>query len=94
MDVGVVALGEAVNELVGTGRLTGRHTLFLGGVGVAPAQVFQDGTGEEGVLLQHHRHLVAQGLHVIAAHVQAAHLYGALGHIVQPTDEVDQAALA
>ena len=38
---GVVAVGEAVDEFVGTGGLAGGDALFLGRVRVAPAQVVE-----------------------------------------------------
>ena len=92
--MGVIAIGHAVNKLVGAGRPTGLDAFLFGGIGVAPAQVLQNGAGKEGVFLQYHRHLVAQGFHVVLPHVHAAYAYRALIHVVQPADEVDQTALA
>ena len=90
----MVSVGHPLDELIGAGGLAGGDTLLLRGIRVAPAQVFQDGAREQGVLLQHHGHLIAQSLHVILTHVQAAHPDRPLVHIVQPADQVDQAALA
>ena len=94
LDPGVVALWKAVDELVRAGGLAGGLALLQGGVLLAPAQVVQDGAGEQHVLLKHHGHLVAQRLHVVPAHVHAAHLYSAGVHIVQPADEVGEGGLA
>ena len=41
--------------------------------------------------MQHHGHLVAQGLQIVVPHVHAAHLHGALGGVVQAGDKLDQA---
>ena len=76
------------------GGLAGGLARLQGGVLLAPAQGVQDGAGEQHVLLKHHGHLVAQRLHVVPAHVHAAHLYSAGVHIVQPADEVGEGGLA
>ena len=89
-DPGVVFIGELLDELVGLGQLAGFQHLGVGGVGVAPAQVVFDGAGEQHVLLQHHGHLVAQGFQVVLAHVHAAHLDAAFGHVIQAGDQLDQ----
>ncbi len=44
--------------------------------------------------MQHHGHLLAQGGQVVVPYVPAAHLYAALGSVIQAGDELDQAALA
>ena len=93
LDPGVVAVGEALDELVGAGLAADLGALLFRGVLLAPAEVVQDGAGEEDVLLQHHRHLLAQGLQVVGPHVLAAHGHGAAVHVVEPADEADQAAL-
>ena len=49
LDAGVVALGHALDELVRAGQTTGLHALLLGGVLVAPAQIVQNGAGEEDI---------------------------------------------
>ena len=47
LDVGVGALGEAVDELVGAGKVRCLADLVVGGVLVAPAQVLGDGAAEQ-----------------------------------------------
>ena len=76
--------GNSLDEVVGAAR-AGRHGGISSSVafGVAPAQVLGDGAGEQHVLLQHHGHLVAQDLQVVVAHVHAADLQRAGGHVVQ-----------
>ena len=71
----------------------GLGAFLLRGVLLAPAEVVQDGAGEEDVLLQHHRHLLAQGLQVVGPHIPAAHGHGAAVHVVQPADEAHEATL-
>ena len=93
LDVGIIALGEALNELVGAGLTAGLHQFLVGGVGVAPAQVLFNGAGEQGVLLQHHGHLIPEDIQVILPHIHAAHLQAALGHIVQPGNQLHQSGL-
>ena len=66
---------------------------LVGGVRVAPAQVFGNGAAKQYVFLQHHGHLVAQGVQVVVAHVHAAHAHGALGGVVQAGDEVNERGL-
>ena len=82
----MVSVGHAVNELVGAGRLTGPFTFFLRGVGIAPAQVIQDGAGEQGIFLQDHGNLISQNLRVVISHVHSAYADGPLVHIVEPAD--------
>ena len=83
LDVRVVLIGEFLNESIGLRELRGMANLFIGGVRVAPAQVFGNSAGEQHVLLQHHGHLIAQRLNVIVAHVHAADLERARAHVVE-----------
>ena len=92
-DVRVVLVRELLDEAVGLRELAGVADLLVGGVRVAPAQVLGDGSGEQHVLLQHHGDLVAQDLHVVVAHVDAADLERTVGHIVQSRHELHQAGL-
>ena len=94
LDKGIVAVGELGNKIVGAGQLTGVDQLLVGGVQVAPTQIFFNGAGKQHVLLQHHRHLAAQGIQIVFTHVYPTHLYGAFGGIVQPGDQLDQGGLA
>ena len=67
--------------------------LFVGGVGVAPAEVLLDGAREEHVLLQHDGHLIAQTLEVVVPDIYAAHQHLSLRRVVKTGDEVDQRGL-
>ena len=93
LNPGVVLVGELLDELVGLGQTAGLIHLFVGGVGVAPAEIVLDGAGEQHVLLQHHGHVVAEGFQVIASHVYAADPDRAFRHVVEPWDQLHQGAL-
>src|SRR5699024_7044677 len=67
LDVGLVLVGEALDKFIGAGLAAGVLQLFVGGVLIAPAQVFGNGAAEQLVLLQHHGHAVAQHFQVILA---------------------------
>ena len=54
LDVGIVALGEAADEFIGTSQTAGVNQFLVGGVWIAPAQILLDGAGEQGILLEHH----------------------------------------
>ena len=90
-DVGVVALREGADEVVRLRELAGVDELLVRRVLVAPAQVLLDRAGEQHVFLQHHRDRAAQRVEVVAAHVDAADLHGALLHVVQAGDELHKA---
>ena len=83
-------MGELLDELIRLGQAAGLFQFLVGGVGIAPAQVLLNGAGEQLVLLQHHGHLVAQGVQVVVPHIHAAHLYGAFGGVVQAGNQLDQ----
>ena len=82
LNPGVVALGEAVDKLVGAGQVRGLADLLVGGVRIAPAQVLGDRAAKQHVFLQHHGDLVAQRVQVVIAHVHAAYAHGALGGVI------------
>ena len=68
----VVAVGHPVDELIRASLCADLFAFLQRGVFIAPAQVFQNRAGEQHVLLQHHSNLIAQGFHVVLAHVHAA----------------------
>ena len=74
LDPGIVLVGEALDEFIGAGQLGHPDALFLAGVLIAPAQVVEDGAGEQDVLLQHHRDLAAEHVEVVIADIHAAAL--------------------
>ena len=90
LDVGVIPVGHALDELVGLGKLAGFDELLVARIGVAPAQVLLDGAREEDVSLQDDGNLVAQGVEVVPAYVIATDSHGALGYVVEAADELDE----
>ena len=93
LNPGVVALGKAVDKLVGAGQMCGLADFLVGGVRVAPAQILGDGAAKQHVFLQHHGYLVAQRVQIVVAYVHAADAHGALGDIVQAGDQVHERRL-
>ena len=91
LDPCIVFVREALDELIGAGKLCHTDALFLAGILVAPAQVIENGAAEQHVLLQHHGHLAAQHVEVVVAHIHAAHLHGAGLGIIQAGDELHKA---
>ena len=73
--------------------MRGLADLFVGGVRVAPTQVLGNRAAKQHVFLQHHGHLVAQGVQVVVAYIHAAHAHGTLGGVVQAGDEVYERGL-
>src|SRR5699024_11155474 len=79
--VGVVLLGEGLYKLIRAGEPACLDYLLVGGVLIAPAEVFLDSSREEKVLLQNYRDVVSQGIEVIAPYVHSSYLYHALGGV-------------
>ena len=90
----VIAVGEAVDVLVGPGDGAGGLHLGQGGVGVCPAEVVGDGAGEQGAVLQHHGHAAAEIFQGVFPDVPAVHLHGAGQGVVKPGDQAHQGGLA
>ena len=88
--MGVVAIGESGNEIMGAGQLTGMDHFLVGGFGVAPAQIVFDGAAKEQILLQNHGNLVTESMDIVIPHIHTAHLYAAFGGIVQTGDQLHQ----
>ena len=81
-DTCVVAIGHLVDELVGTCYTAGLPALFQRGILVSPAQILQDRSGKEYILLKYDRHLVAQGFQVVILYIFAANQYGPLTGVI------------
>ena len=94
LDMCLISLGEGFNKIICLRQFAGFNQLLVRGVFVAPAQVLGDGAGEEQVFLQHHGHGVSERVGVVLAHVHAADLHAALGHVVEPRNELDEGRLA
>ena len=90
VDHGVVPVREALDELIGTGLPAGFLAFLQGGVFLSPAEVFQDGSGEERALLEHHGDLVPEDLHVVFPDIDAAHFHRSLGHVIEARHQVRQ----
>ena len=83
VNVGVVFIGEALNKFIGASLLACLLDLGIGGILIAPAQVFGNGTAEQFVFLQHHGNAVAQDLQAVIAYIHAANVHMTGGGIIQ-----------
>ena len=82
-----------MDKLVGAGGLAGLPDFRVGGMVIAPQEIFPDGTGEQGVLLQHHGAAVPEVFHGVVPHRAAAYPDGSLGGLVEAGDQLHQRAL-
>ena len=93
LDIGVVFVRHLLDKFIRARQLAGPLQLLVRRVRVAPAQILLDRAGEQHVLLQHDRDLVAQRLQIVLPHVHAADPHAAVRHVVQPADELHQTRL-
>ncbi len=89
----VVPLGEGGDEHVGSRDLRRRLDLFPGGLRPPVGDVVGDGPAEEHRLLGHEADLPAERGTLHAPEVVAVDLDRAFGRVVEPRDQVDEAAL-
>ena len=85
---GIVALGEAEDEVVGVGGLGGRDHLGTGRLGIGVADVVHDGAAEDVDLLGYDGHVAAEGVHLDILDVHAVNGDGAADGVVHTGDEV------
>ena len=93
-DAGVVASGSCQDEFVRLGGCGSLDDLLIGGAGAAEGDVFADGSGEEGRLLEDDADLAAQGLQGGAADVDAVDQDAAGGRVVEAREQVDDGGFA
>ena len=92
--VGVKAVGHGQNVVVDLGLAGGVDDLFLGGAGLAVADVFQNGVGKEEDVLLHHADVFPQGLLRHLPNVQPVDGDGAVSHVVEPGNQLAEGSLA
>ncbi len=78
-----VAVGERVYKLLRARLTRGKPKLFVGGVLVAPAQIFRNRAGKQHVFLQNHCNLVTKSIHIVIFYVLSADLYRTACCVVQ-----------
>ena len=76
------------------GLLRRLHHLLMGGVGRAELDIVLHGVGKEVHPLEHHAHLLHQGLQGVLPHIPAADGHTAAVHIPKPGDQVAEGGLA
>ena len=93
-DHGVVAVGQAVDEAGGTGRLGRGHDLFEGGVRSAVGDVVPDRHGEEEGLVEDDADVGPQAGEGEVAHVVPVDPDGAAGGVVEAGQHAGHGGLA
>ncbi len=91
--MGVILVREKLDKLIRLGQTASLHQLLIRRIGIAPAKVFLDGTGEKHILLQHHSHLIPEGPKIIVPYVLSAHHDITLSGIIKPGNQLDQRGL-
>lgn len=85
---------DSVQKFIRTGKPARLEHLLIGSVGVCPLEVLANRAREEYIVLQHHSHLRTQRMHVVVAHVMAAHNHAPLTRIVQSRYELHERGLS
>ena len=85
---------DEIHTIIGAGGAARCPQLLLRGVGSAPKQIFPDGTGKQGILLQYHADGLPQMLHGVVRYRTSAYGYGALLRLIQPRNQAHKAGLA
>ena len=93
-DLGVVAFGQRLDELVGVGRLGGGDKLLVAGVRLAVEQVLAHGAVEQEGVLQHHGHVAAQRVQRDLPQIMAVQSDPPLNGIVETAEQIGDAGLA
>ena len=89
----IVFIRKFLNEAVRLGQLTYSLHFLVAGVLITPADIFINASRKQDIFLQHHGHLVTQCLQIILAHIHAADLHAAAGHVVKTRDELHKRGL-
>ena len=85
---------DEIHTIIGAGGAARCPQLLLRGVGSAPKQIFPDGTGKQGILLQYHADGLPQMLHGVVRYQTSAYGDGALLRLIQPRNQAHKAGLA
>ena len=89
--VGVVFVGEALDELGSLTEIAYTLNFLVGGVRVAPAKILFDSAREQDILLKNDRNSVPQRYDTVFFYINAADADSTLSSIVQTGDELDKA---
>ena len=93
-DFGVVAFGEALNDVVDVGAVDDAGEFASGGGGAAEKEVFFDGAREEPRILEDHAEEFADVASGHGAGVNVVDSDGARGRVVEAHEEVDEGGFA
>ena len=89
----VIPLRQAVDEFVGAGDPACLPDFLLGGVLLAPAQVVQNGSRKQRVLLKDHGDRVPQRNEGVVVDGMAVNTERAGSNVIKPRDQLDQRTL-
>src|SRR5699024_1760266 len=92
-DMRIAAIRHSLNKLIRTGKTAGTAALFLRRVFVSPAEVVQDTSGKQDILLQYDRHFITKHFHIVASDILSAHLDTSGSYIIKTADQIDQTGL-
>lgn len=93
-DIGLEALGQRHNEVVGIGTLCRLDAFFIGGIQSAIANVLHNGAGEQMGILEDHHQAPPQIVLLDVLYVDAVIENAALLHIIEPVDQVGNGGFA
>ena len=75
LNISIVFVRHFLNEVIRTGKLTRSAALFLRSLFISPAQILQNGTGKQHILLKYNCYLVTQTIHMVVTHIHAANFH-------------------
>jgi len=90
----VIAIGQALDELICIGRYRGSDDFLLACASAAEGDIFTNGSAEEQRILEHEADLLAQGLHEIVPNIFAINIDRSCAWVIKPGHEAHQRALA
>ena len=87
--LGVIALFQPHDEVVGVYRFGGGHDFLIRCIQLSVADVVPDGAGEQEIILGHDAHLPPQAFDGNLLHVMAVDVHMALLNVVKTAYEID-----
>jgi zinc transporter, ZIP family len=86
----ILAVREAVDKFICTGKMACVATFFISRIFIAPAEVFIDGSGEKHVVLQYYGDLIAQGVKIVGTYIFSADENSTFRNVIKTADQVDE----
>ena len=86
----MVFIRHPLYKFIRTRKFTRTLTFLLTGILIAPAQIIENTSGKQHVILEYHGHLIAQSIQIIVSHIHTAYQNFSGGHIIKTRDQIDQ----